>query len=73
MSQHGLIAKDTRKVNRRLPKGKEYEEKENILNRVFTAKERNKICGRDITYIPTKHGFLYLAVFIDIYSRKDTG
>lgn len=27
----------------------------------------------DITYIPTKYGFLYLAVFIDIYSRKVTG
>jgi len=73
MSQHGLIAKGTRKVYRRPSKGKEYEEKENILNRVFTAKERNKIWVGDITYIPTKHGFLYLAVFIDIYSRKVTG
>ena len=35
--------------------------------------ERNKIWVGDITYIPTKHGFLYLAVFIDIYSRKVTG
>lgn len=73
MSEHSLIAKGTRKTYRRYPKGKPYEEKENILNRVFTAKERNKIWVGDITYIPTKHGFLYLAVFIDIYSRKVTG
>jgi putative transposase len=73
MSQHGLIAKGARKSYRRSPNSKPYEEKENILNRVFTAKERNKIWVGDITYIPTKHGFLYLAVFIDIYSRKVTG
>ena len=73
MSQNGLVAKGTRKVYRRPPKGKEYEERENILNRVFTAKERNKVWVGDITYIPTNHGFLYLAVFIDIYSRKVTG
>ena len=28
---------------------------------------------RKFTYVPTKHGFLYLAVFIDIFSRKVTG
>jgi len=73
MNQHGLIARGTRKTYRRYPKGKPYEEKENILNRVFSAKERNKIWVGDITYVPTKKGFLYLAVFIDIYSRKVTG
>lgn len=73
MSQDGLIARGTRKVYRKYPNGKPYEEKENILNRVFTAKERNKTWVGDITYIHTKHGLLYLAVFIDIYSRKVTG
>lgn len=73
MSQHGLISKGTRKIYRKSPSSRPYEEKENILNRVFTATERNKVWVGDITYIPTKHGFLYLAVFIDIYSRKVTG
>ena len=73
MSENGLIAKGTRKTYRRQRSGKPYEEKENILNQVFSAKERNKIWVGDITYIPTKHGFLYLAVFLDIYSRKVTG
>lgn len=73
MSQHGLIAKGTRKNYHKSPSSKPYEEKENILNRVFTAHERNKVWVGDITYIPTKHGFLYLAAFIDIYSRKVTG
>lgn len=73
MSEHGLVAKGTRKAYRRPRKGKAYEEQEDVLNRVFSADERNKIWVGDITYIPTKHGFLYLAVFIDIYSRKVTG
>ncbi len=41
--------------------------KKNILNQVFKANERNQIWVGDITYIPTKHGWLYLAVFIDIF------
>lgn len=27
----------------------------------------------DITYIPTKEGFLYLSVFMDLFSRKVVG
>ena len=73
MSEHGLVAKGTRKAYRKPRKGKAYEEQENVLNRVFSTDERNKIWVGDITYIPTKQGFLYLAVFIDIYSRKVTG
>lgn len=73
MSEHGLIAKGSRKMYRHHSSKNKYEEKDNILNRVFSAKERNKIWVGDITYIPTKHGFLYLSIFIDIYSRKVVG
>ena len=40
---------------------------------MFKASAKNQIWVGDITYIPTKHGWLYLAVFIDIFSRKVTG
>ena len=73
MSEHGLIAKGTRKFYRYQANKTDYEEKENILNQVFRASEKNQIWVGDITYIPTKHGWLYLAVFIDIFSRKVTG
>ncbi|WP_323662368.1 DDE-type integrase/transposase/recombinase, partial [Aliarcobacter butzleri] len=33
----------------------------------------DKVYVGDITYIPTKEGWLYLAVVIDIYSRKVVG
>ena len=73
MSSQGLIAKGAKKPYRYYPNRSQYEERENILNRIFTADEKNKIWVGDITYIPTRHGFLYLAVFIDIFSRKVTG
>lgn len=73
MRKNGLIAKGSRKIYRNYPKGKKYEEKENILNRVFKTDIKNKIWVGDITYIHTKHGFLYLAIFIDIFSRKVVG
>ena len=73
MSEHGLIAKGTRKYYRYHTNKTSYDEKDNILRQVFQANEKNKIWVGDITYIPTKHGWLYLAVFIDIFSRKVVG
>jgi transposase InsO family protein len=45
----------------------------NILNQNFTASSENKIWTGDITYLWTKQGWLYLAVVMDIYSRKIVG
>jgi putative transposase len=45
----------------------------NILNREFTAKEPNKKWVTDMTYIPTKQGWLYLAVILDLYSHMVVG
>jgi putative transposase len=45
----------------------------NLLNREFTAKEPNKKWVTDITYIPTRQGWLYLAVILDLYSRMVVG
>lgn len=42
----------------------------NVLNRVFSATDKEKIWVGDITYVPTRHGFLYLAVFIDIFHER---
>lgn len=39
----------------------------------FTIQAKNQVWVGDITYIPTASGFLYLAVFIDLFSRKTVG
>lgn len=46
---------------------------ENHLDRQFNAKIPNQRWVSDITYIPTVEGWLYLAVVMDLYSRKIIG
>jgi len=45
----------------------------NVLERDFTAKAPNTRWATDITYIATQEGWLYLAVILDLYSRKVVG
>jgi len=45
----------------------------NLLKRNFTASAPNKVWTSDITYIWTDEGWLYLAVVLDLYSRKIVG
>jgi len=46
---------------------------ENVLNREFNALAPNTHWGVDITYVSTQEGWLYLAVVIDLFSRKVIG
>lgn len=45
----------------------------NLLQRQFTVTRRNKAWVTDITYIRTWQGWLYLAVVLDLFSRKIVG
>ena len=49
------------------------EEFENVLNRNFNVPEPKKVWVTDITYIKAVTGWLYLCVFIDLFSRKVVG
>ena len=44
-----------------------------LVRRNFTAAGPNRIWVADITYVPTKAGFLYVAVVIDLWSRRVVG
>lgn len=46
---------------------------ENVLNRQFTVAGPDQAYVSDITYINTQEGWLYLAVVIDLFSRKVVG
>ena len=46
---------------------------ENVLNRQFDVGEPNRAWVSDITYIRTAQGWLYLAVVLDLYSRRVVG
>lgn len=45
----------------------------NLLKRQFTVSKPNRAWVTDITYIRTWQGWLYLAVVMDLYSRKIVG
>lgn len=45
----------------------------NVLNQEFTATMPNAKWVADFTYIPTDQGWLYLAVVLDLFSRKIVG
>ncbi|MBA3572468.1 MAG: IS3 family transposase [Pyrinomonadaceae bacterium] len=45
----------------------------NTLSRDFTAEKPNQKWVADITYLPTLAGWVYLAVVIDLFSRKVVG
>jgi putative transposase len=46
---------------------------DNVLERQFTRAQADQAYVSDITYIWTQEGWLYLCVFIDLYSRKVIG
>jgi transposase InsO family protein len=44
-----------------------------LVRRHFSAEEVNVLWVADATYIPTGEGFLYLAVVLDVFSRRIVG
>jgi putative transposase len=45
----------------------------NIVDREFDSREADEVWVSDITYVQTAQGWLYLCVFIDLYSRMVVG
>jgi putative transposase len=44
-----------------------------LVQRAFAASGPNRLWVADITYIPTLAGFLFLAIVLDVFSRKVVG
>ena len=71
MRELGLFGKGTTRKHR---KGSAIPDAgSNLLNRKFEVGVKNKVWMGDITYIPTKEGFLYLSTLLDLHSRKVVG
>ncbi len=45
----------------------------NVLARDFRPPGPNRVWATDITYVPTREGWLYLAVVMDLFSRRIIG
>lgn len=73
MKECNISGKHPRKKHGSYKKVKEELIKDNLLMQNFSADNKNDTWVGDITYIPTKEGFLYLMVYIDVYTRKIVG
>jgi len=73
MRENGIRAKTKRKFKVTTHSGHKYPISPNLLNQDFTASGPNKVWVSDITYIATKEGWLYLAVILDLFSRRIVG
>jgi transposase InsO family protein len=43
---------------------------DNLLNRAFAQDAPNRVWVSDITYVPTREGWLYLATVLDLFSWR---
>lgn len=73
MKKHGLCVKRKRSFRRTTQSKHNYPIAPNRLGRDFSATAPNQKWAADITYVATAEGWLYLAVVIDLYSRRVVG
>jgi putative transposase len=66
MRQHGIAAKTKRKFRCTTDANHDLPVADNLLDRPFEAVAVNQVWVADITYIPTREGWLYLAAVEDL-------
>jgi putative transposase len=73
MGQQGLAARKKRRFVRTTDSRHNQPVAPNILERDFSPGQPNSTWATDITYVGTRQGWLYLAVVLDLFSRKVVG
>ena len=73
MHDHEIRAKTARKFRHTTDSNHALPVANNVLDRQFEASGPNEKWVADITYIPTREGWLYLAVVEDLYARRVVG
>lgn len=73
MRKDGLCALRKRRCTRTTDSRHRLPIAPNLLLRDFTVPAKNRVWTTDLTYIWTLQGWLYLAVMLDLYSRRVVG
>jgi putative transposase len=73
MRDNGIAAKTARKFRHTTDSNHDLPVAENLLGRQFDPESPNESWVADITYVPTREGWLYLAAVEDLYSRMVVG
>ena len=73
MRRAGLVGASRRKGCWTTRRDKDARPAPDLVERNFVAKGPDKLWVADITYVPTWAGFLFLAVVLDVFSRRIVG
>jgi transposase InsO family protein len=73
MRRAGIAAKTARKFRHTTDSNHDRPVADNLLDRQFDPASPNAAWVADITYVPTREGWLYLAAVEDLYSRMVVG
>ncbi len=73
MRENGLRGRQKRRFKRTTDSEHSWPVAPNIIDQDFTATALNQKWGVDISYVWTREGWLYLAVVIDLFSRRVVG
>jgi transposase InsO family protein len=71
--EHGISGSRPRRFKATTDSAHQLPVAENVVTRDFSPPQRNRTWAADITYVRTHNGWLYLAVVIDLYSRRVVG
>lgn len=73
MREHGIRAKTKRRFKVTTHATTVHPVAENLVHRRFVAERTNQLWTSDMTYVWTREGWLYLAVVLDVCSRRIVG
>lgn len=73
MRKLGLLARRPKKFRVTTDSAHDKPVAENALDRKFDASQPNQVWTTDVTYVWTQEGWLYLAIIIDLFSRRVVG
>jgi transposase InsO family protein len=73
MKEDHLVPKKARRFRRTTIAQPDHKKAPNLLGRQFTVGAPDTVWVGDITYLWTREGWLYLAVILDLFSRRVVG
>ena len=73
MREYGIRAKQVRRYRPTTDSAHPQPVAPNLLDRQFAVAAPNQVWASDVTYIWTREGWLYLAVVMDLFSRRIVG
>ena len=73
MKARGLVGVSRRKGCQTTSRDESAQPAPDLVEREFAAEAPDRLWVADITYVPTWEGFLYLAVVLDVFSRRIVG